>query len=42
MFIGVAFRDVRGWRSDGGYFSRETVDSWGAPIADTAYMGLTS
>jgi hypothetical protein len=40
--MGVAFRELRVGAPGGDYFSRAIVDCQGAPIVDTAFMGLTS
>jgi hypothetical protein len=40
--MGVAFRELRGGAPGGDYVSRALVDCRGAPIVDTAFMGLTS
>jgi hypothetical protein len=40
--MGVAFREVPSGAPGDGYLSRTIVDGRGAPIADTAFMGLTS
>jgi hypothetical protein len=42
VFMGVAFRELPGGAPGGDYFSRGIVDCGGAPVADTAFMGLTS
>jgi hypothetical protein len=40
--MGVAFREMPGGAPGGDYFSRVIVGCRGAPITDTAFMGLTS
>ena len=42
VFMGVAFRELPCGTPGDDYFSRATVDFGGAPITDTAFMGLTS
>jgi hypothetical protein len=42
VFMGVAFRGLPSGAPGGDYLSRAIVDCGGAPITDTAFMGLTS
>jgi hypothetical protein len=42
VFMGAAFRGLLPGAPDCDYFSRAIVPGKGAPITDTAYMGLTS